>query len=78
MKQAHGTSLWQEPSGSGGTPTITPMKWIADGADIVLSSTGTEVAIWTDGGSGHILLSTNLALTPVRRMVQSKGDVILY
>lgn len=78
MTQSHGTSLWQEPSGSGGTPTITPMKWIADGADILLSDTGAEFAIWVDGGSGNILLSTNLALTPVKHMVKSKGDVILY
>lgn len=78
MSQAHGTTLWQEPAGSGGTPTIIPMKLIADGVDVTLSSSGTEFAILVTDGAGGAQLSTNLALTPILHLVQAKGDVILY
>ena len=78
MKQAHSASIWSEPSGSGGTPTITPMKFIADGADYAISASGTEIAQLVDGGSGSALFSTNMGLTPTLHMVMSKGDIVLY
>jgi len=78
MNQSHGLNLWQEPSGSGGTPTITPMKFIASGSDFLISASGTEAAQLVDGGSGSALFSTNMALTPTLHMLQVKGDVVLY
>lgn len=78
MKQAHSATLWQEPSGSGGVPTVTPVWFIASASDFVISFSGTEIAHLVDGGSGDVLFSTNMALAPVRYMVKLSGDVIFY
>lgn len=48
MKQAHGSSLWQEPAGSGATPAVAPVFLVRDGADWIFSATGPAGAVPID------------------------------
>ena len=78
MTQAHGSTLWQEPAGSGATPTLTPVVIVAAGADYAFSTTAPAAAILITDGAGGAELSTTLTLPAVRQLVQVRGDTILY
>jgi hypothetical protein len=69
MSQSHGSSLWQEPAGSGGAPTPVAVSFVKSGAKWIVSTTGAAQGRLLDVlGRGKYLLidiTTEYPLTTV-------------
>jgi hypothetical protein len=73
--QSHGTSIWQEPAGSGGAPGVVAVYLVDDGTgDLVWSPVGPADAApigWEGNGDYEILW-----LTPAT-IIASGGDLLI-
>jgi hypothetical protein len=69
MSQSHGSSLWQEPAGSGGAPTPVAVSFVKSGAKWIVSTTGAAQGRLLDvlGHGKYVLIdvTTEYPLTTV-------------
>src|SRR4051812_21653686 len=74
--QAHGTDLWKEPAGNGGTPRVTGAWLHFDGADFVLVTSGTKDARMVPDGFGDFIL-VDVRETSRAALTASASDYLL-
>lgn len=75
MAQSHGSNLWTEPAGNGGTPTALALLLRADGSNWIWDTTGPEEGkfiVYRGDGNAYFLS----LLTP-RYIVESGSNLAL-